>query len=480
MKAKARILFILFVFSILLLPIQQIYAETTEEIDYHQLFTSYHSLDGIYASDYFIKVNKIYNADPDRFITELAKENYETIVFQAQHLTIEQYFTNENYADYHNAISDRLQKLDSYSKYTETLTLMLYGSTLYQAAEKPSIEADHREVQSAFNENPKLFLLSLSVYRHSGYLSKLTSALIINTFNTQWAEMEDQLNDAVKADWATEDVRAVIAEVQKKLLTEKIIFGYEATDLETLFSILEQVDGYRAESYFIQVSKAFDKATEDFVTALSVQPIEKILSIGNSLYWNHKPNTDSYNKQLNDMIGNASADSAIYETLFLIRMTALRYESSSHIDFVTQYHQQVQSYYQENSRLFALALTEQSAAQFADALVFEQDTDKLKQLDTQLTADSDADWATEDTKAVITAIRQRIDEILNPPPTVPEPTVTEPPETSAPPATDPAPTDQPAELPSVTDNKLVITMIVALAAIIAAAFAWALVLKKKA
>ena len=482
MKTAARILLVLFVFSILLTPLQRVYAETNEAIDYHQLFTGYHGLDGIYSSDYQIKVNNAYIADPDRFITELAKEDWETIVHQAQFLPLEQYYTNHNYTTYHNAISDRLQKLDAESKYSETLTMMLYGSTLYQAAEKPSIEAHHRDIQSIFNENPKLFLLSLSAYRHSGYLSKLTSAMIINTTYSQWTEIENELHAAAKADWASEDVQAVIEEVQKKILTERIIFGYETTDFETLFRISEQVDGYRAEAYFIQVSKAFDVSPKDFVSALSAQPIEKILLIGNSLYWNHQPNTDSYAKQLNEMIADVGINSPMYDTLFLMRMTALQFETSSNIDpnaFETQYHQQVQSYYQENSRLFMLALTEQDAAQFADALIFDLDAEKVKQLDTQLTADFEADWATDDTKAVITAIRDRIDEVLNPPPPT-EPTVTEPPATTAPPATEPAPTDPPAEKPLIREDKLVITMIVTLAAILVAGIAWAMIRKKNA
>ena len=288
-KTTARILLLLFIFSILLTPLQYVSAETTEEIDYHELFNSYHGLDGIYASDYFIKMNNIYNTDPDRFITELAKEDYETIVFQAIHLTIEQYYTNHNYTTYHNAIADRLQKLDAESKYSETLTLMLYGSTLYLAWEAPDSLPIDQAVSLAYNENSKLLLLSLSSYRYSDCLSILIDALLDNTDVTQ-----------------------------------------------------------------------------------------------------------------------------------------------------------------------------------------------LPQIDTQLAADAEADWATEDTKAVITAIRQRINEVLNPPPTVPEPTVTEPPETTAPPATEPAPTEPTDEKPLVSDDKLVITMIVTLAAILAVGIAWVLIRKKNA
>ena len=139
--------------------------------------------------------------------------------------------------------------------------------------------------------------------------------------------------------------------------------------------------------------------------------------------------------------------------------------------------------YNENSKLLLLSLSSYRYSDclsiLIDALLDNTDVTQLPQIDTQLAADAEADWATEDTKAVITAIRARIDEVLNPPPPT-EPTVTEPPATTAPPAPEPAPTDPPAEKPLISEDKLVITMIVTLAAILAAGIAWVLIRKKNA
>lgn len=273
------------------------------------------------------------------------------------------------------------------------------------------------------------------------------------------------------------------------MYTTALAANNASIDYEALFEKGENIDGYLAEAYYLEVSQIFDAAPREFVEALSKQPLNKILDFSESLYFEHRPSADSYNLLLDDMILTAPADSALYDTLFLMRMVGLCVETTN-VDpnaFENRHHQKVQAYYQENSRLFMLVLTDYCSSDFAEALVFGLDTTELESLDAQLAADAAADWATDEIKGYITVIRDQIDTILNPPPPVTEPPVTEPavtepttpPATTVPEATETVPSDTSSEQPKDTNNTGWIIAIIAITVLLIAGTVFMLTPKRK-
>lgn len=249
----------------------------------------------------------------------------------------------------------------------------------------------------------------------------------------------------------------------------------ETIDYEALFAREDEVDGHLAEAYYLEVSSIFDDAPAEFVQALSKQSYSKIISLSNAIVIEHSSNFSAYEKQLDDLKLTVDKENPIYETLFLMKLSILRFYANRHVDpyaFERDNHEAVRNYYSENRHLFLLSvasMNEYAVEDFTDALVYELDTDELKSLDVQLVTDMSSDWITDDIEDTITTIRNRINELVNPTPPakVPDETEPTPPPTSSATVpthpTEPAPIAPPQE--KTNDLALIVTVVVSVALI---------------
>lgn len=423
--------FIIVALFVVLLMHPLSYSAAYEVDDYHSLFIEYHNVDGMSASTYKSQINTIFEEDPERFINELSKEEIETIVHHALHLPIEQYYSHNEYTTYESFLQNQLSLSDPNSKKADTVALLLYGSILFQAGDTGNYQKNYQRVQSAFQENQRIFLISLGAYKRSSNLSNIVQCMIYQLDAAGIAALNIDLSNASDASWATEDIRDLIV-IIKNLINETPPIDYAA-----LFDKEATVDGYLAEGYYYEVNQIFNKSPEEFITALSKRPFTQINSIAFAIATQENPSLDEHLNEYKNLLISLEAlyseGSPEQETLYIMKLCIPRMDVNSNrldpLRFEKVRHAEVKSYYNENNRLFLLCVGEMgdtSQSKFADALVYELLDNELKELDDTLAANADADWATEDVKNIIEIFRNRIDEALNPPPSVTEPGATEP------------------------------------------------------
>lgn len=410
-------------------------AFAAEEVimDYHDLFGQYNELDGMAADRYQIEVNEIFDADPDRFIAELSKEDADTIIHHAFYLAHEQSYKNGNTSVHEDHLNARLESMTAGSPLADTVTLLLNGNIMYEASSS-CIDPDqykqnnYQKVQNAYQKDPELFLLSLSYFSNSSTIPhEIVGAIVYELSYDELTNLNAQLTADAQAVWADNDVQSVIELLQEKILQVMIVFGYEETDFSTLFSLADEVNGYLADAYYIEVSNTFDAAPEDFIAALSKLSFDKINTLAYYIAAAHSQDLDSYSTILDKMYQSAVPSSTEQDTLFLMRLSLLRIDSAPDT-LVQAYYEHVQACYRENPYLFLMSLTSSDIRvynDFANALAFGLNPEELETLDAQLSCNASADWATDEIQTLIRTLRSQIDAMLNPPPPVTEPEPTE-------------------------------------------------------
>lgn len=259
-----------------------------------------------------------------------------------------------------------------------------------------------------------------------------------------------------------------------------------AVDYSELFDRANTMDGGPAEVYFFEVNQIFDQDPESFVAAFSNESYKTINMLSYYLAIEHGKELTAYTAVLDRLTEHFSSTSDIQDTLFLMRMGILVYESGPKKNdpdyFVRTHHQSVQQFFKDDNRLFLLSFSYNNSPaicdDFAVALMHGLTNDELEALDAQLSSLTTADWAADYVKSTISVIRDRIDETLNPPPPVTEPDVTEPTAPSTP-ATEPTVTI-PSNAPQTSEpnNDWVIPCI-SICAVLTAVIVVILVRKKK-
>lgn len=187
---------------------------------------------------------------------------------------------------------------------------------------------------------------------------------------------------------------------------------------DALFDKADEVDGYLAEEYFVEVSQAFDENPADFVTALSKQPYSKINMLSYYLAIEHNKTITAYQATLDSMLDTADAKSAEQDTLFLMKIGILHFINGQYRDadaFAAEYGRIVQNYYQEDTRLFLIGVSYGYSDNIIHALLWERDASALGTLNQQLTEATSADWSTDDISKLIQAIQAEIDAMKQPP-----------------------------------------------------------------
>lgn len=244
-------------------------------------------------------------------------------------------------------------------------------------------------------------------------------------------------------------------------------------DYKALFNRIDEVDGYLAESYFLEVNQAFDASPLDFVAALSEQPFERIVKFSVNIAYEHHSQIDSHRSLLATMLENARPDSTERDTLILMDIGVLRAEAGRNIDpdhFENTFHSDVNKHYEEQRQLLLNSLCNngpQVYEDFADALIYQKSADEVTALKNQLSADAEAPWADDDTRAAIDQLLDQIDESLTPPNTGTEPT--DPAETTPTAATTTTPTEPATNEQKPAKNDLTVPLIIAAVILIGAA-----------
>ncbi len=253
----------------------------------------------------------------------------------------------------------------------------------------------------------------------------------------------------------------------------------EPVDYDGLFDLSNQVDGAYAELYFHEMNRLFDANPETFIEALSEQSYERISSFSYVLAFERCGDLDGYRATL--------AAVPERDALFMLRMGILIVEARPNTAnpdyFVNTYHEQVQTCYKENSRLFLASFAgvgDFVYSEMAAALVYEVETAELQTLRQSLSEDVESDWIPDNARDFITVVHQKIDVILNPRQVeTPEPPIsdTEPSETPSEQTESTTPTTkepEPPEKPSYT-----VWIVVAVVAVVAMGAVVIAVLKKR-
>lgn len=416
---------------VFLLSLPVSYSSAYESEDYHDLFIGYKNVDGMAASTYHIQINALFEQNPERFIDELSNEEWDTIVHHSLHLTVEQYYSNTEYTTYENFLSDQLRHADAGSKKAQTITVLLYGSILYQTTDTGKYQEDHQRVQAAFREDSRLFLTALSRYRYSSHLPDLVQSMMYQLDESGITDLNTTLSNAYAAPWATDEIRDLITTIQTHIQA----VPDPPIDYDALFDQAGTLDGYLAEGYAYDMNQLFAKDPETFILELSDEPYETINYLAFTTANEQKiTGMDAYNIILNGLESFYADNEKVKDTVYLMRMGILFTETAPKKNdpdyFARTYHDTVQRNFEFDSRLFLLSFSDNNSdsvcAHFADALMYELNDTKLAALDQELSACSSADWATDYVKNTISVIRDSIDKRRNPEPDPTEPDPTEP------------------------------------------------------
>lgn len=176
----------------------------SEMINYHELFIEYKNVDGMGASKYQELVYQVYIYNPQRFITELSKEDTDTVLHHSFYLTFTQSYPETSREIYENELKTQLAAAPEGSALADALTLMLYGYMVYHTAESgytkyvPTLRA-------ALQDDPELFLTSLTVFK-GGLLPELISMMAYKMDEAELDAMESKFTACTTADWATPDI----------------------------------------------------------------------------------------------------------------------------------------------------------------------------------------------------------------------------------------------------------------------------------
>ena len=198
---------------LMLFMITPVCAAETYEIDYHSMFEMRNQIDDGHVEGYYYELSTLFDDDPDAFMEALAKEDERTARELAFPLAIEHHF-EDSAEDYQNALN---------SSNTKTADILKHGVLIFTATNE-NVDATvfgkrcYQEMQTAYRNDHRLFLLSVSAYAMSdSYLEAVSDCLTYKLSEDDLIALDKQLSEDAKCDWADEDVKAAINAIQGKI-----------------------------------------------------------------------------------------------------------------------------------------------------------------------------------------------------------------------------------------------------------------------
>ena len=415
------------------------YATEDTPVDYAALFAKAETVDGHSAEAYFYEMNQLFDSDPEAFVLALSKEAFKTIETQAFNLAFEYDYSGMD--AYETVLYTIGQKYPDNQAVQDTLYLMRMN-ILYIKDQGNVINPNHFQenyhepVRRYFSENPQLFLTSLctklSNYQANYHIRQFAKAMIYGLNEKELKALDDDLLVCEKADWADEKIKTVT-----QLLRTKVDTVLNPIDYTALFDKEATMDDGQIEGYYYEVNQIFQKDPAGFITTLTQRPFAQVYSIASAIARENHNTSADYDRLLISLDGDYLKDAPEQDTIYVMELTLrcleITLSSNDEID------KTLYSYFKYEHRLFMMTMAQMSdddQARFMQCILMDRTYDELKALDAELYADSTADWATEDVKAVIdlyrNAIKEKIyptgDPVPNPPadPDPTEPTTTEP------------------------------------------------------
>ncbi len=385
-----------------------------ENIDYHDLFIRYQTLDGMLAEKYHIEVGETFDADPERFIAELSKEDTDTILHHGFYLSVEQEYKNRDYTVLEDYLAEQLAQTEPGSALANTISILRCSNLICGSCTLlnnfPS--KSHTNVQSAYWNNPYLFLLTLDHQKSSYFvITKMTQALLYDLDDNGLDKLDAQLLNDESADWATEETRAMSRVIREAIELKQYVAGHTDIDVSILLSRMHLEFGYADDEYYWMLSEAFALAPEHFITEFSKMPIHKAISFFPYLNQAYEDNFSDYASLLNQM--STSASPAELDVLYVFKMGILLSEIYGAINAPSSLgrtcYEQMQAFYQENHYLFLECIgIIGDEATIGAALTHGLDANQLDALDAQLASNAEADWPDDGIRRSIDLLRLEV------------------------------------------------------------------------
>jgi hypothetical protein len=175
------------------------------------------------ASTYHIQVSEAFDSNPERFITELSKEDNETIIHHSFHLASEQYYKTLDYTSHEDYLTSLLSKAEPSSALADTITLLYYGNLMCESCDDSEtfLQRNYTKIQNAYQSERKLLLLSLSEFINSYTIPHtFAEALVFCLDASELEALDDQLAADAAAQWATADIQNIIKVIREQVAAE--------------------------------------------------------------------------------------------------------------------------------------------------------------------------------------------------------------------------------------------------------------------
>lgn len=188
-------------------------AAESDQSDLHSMFEKRNEMDEGQIEGYYYELNALFDADAAAFLEALSKEEEQTARELAFPLAVE-HQSEETAAAYQNALNSSKEKSAAILKHG----VLIFTATNMGIDEDVFGKKCYLEMQAAYNEDHRLFLLSAAEFTMSDSIMEVLSEGMTRELDKDALIALDKcLSEDANAAWADEDVKAVIRLIQVKV-----------------------------------------------------------------------------------------------------------------------------------------------------------------------------------------------------------------------------------------------------------------------
>lgn len=198
--------------------INTVYDMMEDPVDYDGLFELSDGVDGAFSEGYYYEMNRLFDENPEAFITALFDQSYERISRFGFAVAFEHQQDLDGYRACLDSAQQSIAKEDAF--FVMRMGILVVESNTKFSNPEYYEQAYQEQVKQLFNENKQLFLLGMPVVGDSFY-SNVASALIADFDNTQLQKLRNSLTEEdVETEGAAHFIVVVHQQIDSVLKSE--------------------------------------------------------------------------------------------------------------------------------------------------------------------------------------------------------------------------------------------------------------------